>query len=171
MNHSLDLLEQADHLATRERKRPRQASLRRAVSTAYYAVYHLLTWEALLLIAPGAEEGTRLIMQRWFDHAGMFTACGLFSGETFLGPLARLAGSPPLPDLQRIARSFRELQQERHSADYDMASSWKRVKAGQQVRLTREAYSIWFRVRKQPQATIFALALLDPGRVQRERPR
>jgi len=36
-----DLLEQAKHLAIREKKRPRQASLRRAVSTAYYALFHL----------------------------------------------------------------------------------------------------------------------------------
>lgn len=40
-----DLLEQAGHLARRERKRPRQASLRRAVSAAYYALFHLLTSE------------------------------------------------------------------------------------------------------------------------------
>ncbi len=37
-----DLLEQANHLARRERGRPRQASLRRAVSSAYYALFHLL---------------------------------------------------------------------------------------------------------------------------------
>jgi len=43
-----DLLEQAQHLANRERKEPRQASLRRAVSTAYYALFHLLISEATL---------------------------------------------------------------------------------------------------------------------------
>jgi uncharacterized protein (UPF0332 family) len=42
-----DLLEQALHLANRERKGPRQASLRRAVSTAYYALFHLLISERL----------------------------------------------------------------------------------------------------------------------------
>jgi uncharacterized protein (UPF0332 family) len=40
-----DLLEQALHLAKREKKKPRQASLRRAVSTAYYALFHLLIHE------------------------------------------------------------------------------------------------------------------------------
>jgi hypothetical protein len=38
MPYAHDLLEQAKHLANREKKRPRQASLRRAVSTAYYAL-------------------------------------------------------------------------------------------------------------------------------------
>src|SRR5260370_10190 len=43
-----DLLEQARHLANRERKKPRLASLRRAVSTAYYALFHLRISEATL---------------------------------------------------------------------------------------------------------------------------
>lgn len=41
-----DLLEQAYHLARKEPKRPRQASLRRAISTSYYALFHLLISEA-----------------------------------------------------------------------------------------------------------------------------
>lgn len=42
-----DLLEQARHLANGERRRPKQASLRRAVSTAYYALFHLLIQETI----------------------------------------------------------------------------------------------------------------------------
>ena len=41
-----DLLDQADHLAAVESGRPKQASLRRAVSAAYYALFHLLAGEA-----------------------------------------------------------------------------------------------------------------------------
>ena len=37
-----DLPKDAYHLAGRGGKNPRQSSLRRAVSTAYYAVFHLL---------------------------------------------------------------------------------------------------------------------------------
>jgi uncharacterized protein (UPF0332 family) len=36
-----DLLEQAFLLLNKESKNPKQASLRRAVSTAYYALFHL----------------------------------------------------------------------------------------------------------------------------------
>jgi len=42
-----DLLKQAYHLASKERKNPKQASLRRAVSTAYHALVHLLIDEAV----------------------------------------------------------------------------------------------------------------------------
>jgi hypothetical protein len=48
MSYADQLLEQARHLAHRERKRPRQASLMRAVSTAYYAFFRLLISEATL---------------------------------------------------------------------------------------------------------------------------
>lgn len=42
-----DLLEQAYHLANLDSGEPKQASLRRAVSTAYYALFHLLIDETV----------------------------------------------------------------------------------------------------------------------------
>lgn len=51
MSLHTDLLKQATILATREPRRPFQASLRRAASAAYYALFHLLV-----------EEGTRLML-------------------------------------------------------------------------------------------------------------
>ena len=42
-----DLLRQARHLAAKEPRRPLQASLRRAVSAAYYSLFHLLVDEAV----------------------------------------------------------------------------------------------------------------------------
>jgi len=46
MGLAQDLLRQANHLATYEGANPSQASLRRAVSTAYYALFHLLIEDA-----------------------------------------------------------------------------------------------------------------------------
>lgn len=48
MAFAADLLDQAQHLAQREPKRPKLASLRRSISTAYYALVHLLIAEATL---------------------------------------------------------------------------------------------------------------------------
>ena len=42
-----DLLRQALQLVRKEPRNPKQASLRRAVSTAYYALFHLLISEAV----------------------------------------------------------------------------------------------------------------------------
>jgi len=65
-------LEQAKHLANREKKRPRQASLRRAVSTAYYALFHLLVHEATLNWRR-FEQGA--LLARFFEHGKMKSAC------------------------------------------------------------------------------------------------
>ncbi len=46
MSFADDLLTQAEHLANWESE-PTQAALRRAVSTAYYALFHLLIDEAV----------------------------------------------------------------------------------------------------------------------------
>ena len=56
-----DLLDQASRLAVQEPRRPRQASLRRAVSAAYYALFHLLVDAATrheVLITVGRVEAT-----------------------------------------------------------------------------------------------------------------
>lgn len=169
MSFAIDLLDQADHLASRETKRPKQASLRRSVSAAYYALFHLLTWEAASLVAANATELALQKIQRWFDHASMHAACGIFSANTLTGGLSNLAGNTPLPELQLVARAFRDLQEARHSADYDMTSSWTRLKAKQNIQIARDAFAAWTSVRKTPQAAIFALALLDLKRVQSER--
>jgi len=62
------LLEQAQHLVKREHKRPKQASLRRAISTAYYALFHLLISEAVLNWRR-AED--RVELARIFEHTHM----------------------------------------------------------------------------------------------------
>jgi hypothetical protein len=66
-----DLLEQATHLALRETKRPKQTSLRRSVSSAYYALFHLLVHEAASNAAPNSPSGLRGVAKRALGHAEM----------------------------------------------------------------------------------------------------
>ena len=55
-----DLLAQAEHLATKEHRRPSQASLRRSISASYYALFHRLVDEATrMLISRGQRNGIR----------------------------------------------------------------------------------------------------------------
>src|SRR5258708_1560887 len=65
------LLEQARHLAHREKTRPRQASLRRSVSTAYYALFHLLISEATF---NWKRADQRPLLARFFEHGKMRTS-------------------------------------------------------------------------------------------------
>ena len=64
------LLEQAQHLLRREKRRPKQASLRRAISTAYYALFHLLVFDAARVFLGSIKDQS---LQRAFSdpsHTG-----------------------------------------------------------------------------------------------------
>ncbi len=72
MSFHADLLEQARHLLRREPRRPKQASLRRAVSAAYYALFHLLVHESSQrLISGTAQARLRALTARAFEHGAM----------------------------------------------------------------------------------------------------
>ncbi len=67
-----DLLAQADHLAHVDKKKPKQANLRRAVSAAYYALFHLLIDESSCFLVAGKQrEALRHQLARSFDHGHM----------------------------------------------------------------------------------------------------
>src|SRR5580658_2808224 len=71
MAYAEDLLELARHLAL-EPTGARQACLRRAVSTAYYALFHLLISEATL---NWGRPELRSELGRFFEHGRMRSAC------------------------------------------------------------------------------------------------
>jgi len=137
-----DLLEQARHLAKLDRKRPKQASLRRAVSTAYYALFHLL-------VSDGASqwkiERQRSIFARSFEHRKMRGICKNCNS--------------PNADLQAVADAFVELQQARHLADYDYKKVFTRVEALTHINTVKNAFEQWNRIREQEIAEDFLLNL------------
>jgi len=76
-----DLIDQAEHLAGKEPRKPKQASLRRAVSAAYYALFHLLVDEAVAGLARGPGAGDlRDLLRRAFDHGEMRSVSGATRG-------------------------------------------------------------------------------------------
>lgn len=163
-----DLLEQAQHLSRRETRRPRQASLRRAVSAAYYAVFHLLTAESVAVIGVNLAPHFRAKAQRWFNHAEMKKVCQLFLTPAFTRP-SSLAGLVPSADLHIVARNFIRLQEARHSADYDTSSEWTRFSAQQMVQLARTAFKSWTAIKGSEEANLFILALLNWKNFESER--
>jgi hypothetical protein len=155
-----DLLEQARHLASKERTRPKQASLRRAVSAAYYGLFHLLTAEAA---RNWKWEAHRAALRRAFDHGRMKTACdgqrkelqGLIDGKSL--STDRLA---VVRRLHLVAETFVQLQDRRHLADYDLADSWTRTKTAEAIKAVEAAFEAWRAIRDEPEAQDFLLALL-----------
>src|SRR5258708_38531835 len=114
-----DLLEQAQHLARREPKRPKQASLRRAISTAYYALFHLPTTSA---VANWKRVGQRAGLARAFDHRRMRDASDRIASRQYIGQTAVV-----VTRLRAVAKAFTNLQQDRHAADYDSTRRWSRA--------------------------------------------
>src|SRR5271166_3079186 len=154
MSFADDLLKQAYHLANQERRNPKQASLRRAVSTAYYALFHLLIDEA---VGNWSILRQRSILARTFDHGKMKNVCE-DQVKNFYS-----SGSPASGlQLKNVAHTFVQLQQQRHIADYDNAFSWSRTNAIGALDLASAAFGDWRAIRAQDAAQDFLLQLFLP---------
>jgi hypothetical protein len=155
-----DLLEQAAHLARWDPRKPRQASLRRAVSTAYYALFHLLVREASARLV--TEPKLRIMIARVFDHGEMKRASAGFASGSLPPHIQEAAGTGVAvpPDLRLIAQAFSDLQVVRHLADYDLGRKWKRAESLKLVGQAERAFAAWERVRGQPIATVYLVALV-----------
>lgn len=102
---------------------PEEVQLRRAVSAAYYALFHLLSSAVAEQVSPDSPAGLRGRTQRALDHGQMASAAKSFSAPGrspanlpedigFAGPISA--------KLANVAGSFVELQQARYLADYDL---------------------------------------------------
>jgi len=151
-----DLLEQAQHLARREPKRPRQASLRRAISTAYYALFHLLTTSAA---ANWKQVGQRADLARAFEHSRMKDASRKIANRQF-----RRQAPAVVTRLIAVANTFIDLQQDRHAADYDSTRRWSRAEVLGQIHQAAIAFDDWKAIRKEQIAQDYLLSLLIKDR-------
>ena len=146
------LLDQALLLAKIDKTRPRQASLRRAISTAYYALFHFLT-------IAGSENWKkprqRAALARAFDHRKMKVACGRTSGRQ--SPHSDSASGK---HLRNVARTFVDLQELRHEADYDNSRVWTRTEVLEDIKLVRLAFASWHAIERETTAEDFLLQLL-----------
>ncbi len=129
-----DLFAQAEMLAKVDAKKPKQANLRRAVSSAYYAVFHFLVEESCRLVF-GTQHGQaayRHTLGRAFAHSVMKQACASFTGGTLKDAIVKglprnASGRYLIHDVIRnMARVFAEMQEKRNLADYDRRERFKR---------------------------------------------
>jgi len=148
----------------------RNISERRAVSAAYYALFHHINGGAAGLIAPNVSAKTNHRIQRWFEHAEMKKVCGRFLHTKLDQPLLDLIGNSASAELQNVARSFIKLQEARHSADYDLSYSLTTAEARQLILLAVGAMASWDQIASTPEANIFVLSLLMWKNWEKERP-
>ena len=148
---SQDLIAQARTLAMLEAGRPKQASLRRAISTAYYGLFHFLIEEATILVVGTGpvEERNRQLVGRAFVHGKMKALCKEFTKAAptdILQPFFKSARAASKTSMAAVAQTFIDLQDERHSADYDLAVSFSRTAAKNSHQRAQDAVSEWNRL-------------------------
>ena len=152
MAYADDLLRDAHHLAGRGGKTPRQSSLRRAVSTGYYALFHLLTADFVLNWRITYQ---RAVLGRMFEHRKMRQA----SYKSMGGSL-----TPVEVDLKVVIVSFAELQDKRNTADYDVARIWTRSDVEDTLDIAENAFHAWKRIRKDRVAREHLLTMFGARR-------
>lgn len=113
-----DLLAHAERLSVAARRRPHQADLRRAVSAAYYALFHAISGAAAdTLIGTTKlhrDSETWRRVYRSLDHGFARSQC-----------LAKTGSQIPAV-LRDVADTFVQLQELRHEADYDPKAAFLR---------------------------------------------
>src|SRR5882672_3162989 len=151
-----DLLEQAEHLANREAENPLQASLRRAISSAYYALFHLLIAES---VSQWGIADQRPQLARIFEHTKMNSA----STRVLNTNLFPFTGQDPaiVGHLKTVAATFCELYEHRQTADYDNSTHWSRneVLALIDIDRVREAFKSMESIRDVRIADDYLLSL------------
>jgi len=101
-----------------------EAQLRRAISTAYYAVFHALMQRAAMRFMGPEHETTAgyRLMYRSFEHGRVLQICRELSARTLSVAMRRDLGRQAISDImQEFARTLPDLQSQRHDADYDPA--------------------------------------------------
>ena len=131
---------------------PKQVHLRRAISAAYYALFHLLTTEAA---QNWKHQSQRNRFARMFDHGRMKTCSSKVSSRPLpIDP----AGISIATDLKLIADSFVSLQQARHTADNSKV--WSRAQVWEMIDQAERAMSAWMRIREKEIAQDYLFDLM-----------
>jgi hypothetical protein len=147
-------LEQPVQVVHKDREEPKQASLT-AVSTAYYALFHLLIDESF---SNWNETTLRSTLGRAFDHGSMKSGSNRISDSRIFP----FTGEDPevISKLKLVAATFVQLQDKRHVADYDNATFWTRTEALLQVKSAEQAFTILRSIRREPVTQAYLVSLL-----------
>lgn len=158
------LLEAANEFANHHiaQGRPRPIWLRRAVSTAYYALFHALCRQAAAHLAPNATREDQLRLARSFTHHALKEACEWIAGRRGNPPqhAGSLIGTLRNTGVDAVADAFCDLQEARHDADYDHLAPFDKATVLQHIRDAERAIATLARASEHDRQTFFALLAL-----------
>ena len=162
-------LHQARRLANLDPHRPRQGNLRRALSGAYYALFHFLIDQSSRFFVGGVRRRRefRRILVRAYGHGEMAAAARAFRGGSFPSLVIRTLGAVTVPvELRDLAQLFLDVQEQRHLADYDLAVSFLRADVIAIVDQVEKCIEAWTSLRIDPAAEFFLIYLLISDKIR-----
>jgi len=145
---------------------PRQVDLRRAISGAYYGVFHFaLTALADEFVGKTKRASSRYaLVYRSVDHRIFRDLCSEAKKPT---PAARYAPYLPKhgfgPHIQAFAAAAKDLQEWRHAADYDPQSNFTTYEARLAI-ASAESAVMRFRRETQERRRLFLTLFICPPR-------
>jgi hypothetical protein len=162
------LLEQATRLGKAPAAgRPRQVDLRRAISSAYYALFHFILASAADQIVGVTKRASREYSRvyRSIDHRSLRELCEEMQKATLparFQPHAPRSGFGP--NIAAFAAGFSDLQEKRHLADYDPLVREKLSDAQAAIRTARAAIVRFKRASAGRRKAFLSLLLFPPRR-------
>lgn len=182
-----DFRQLASRLAEADaRGRPRAIHLRRAVSAAYYALFHRLIDDATSAlfgrVEPVSTNNPRNtqtlrpdhVVARWFDHKQMRDVSDAFArpagARTPLRSLLMAGQDSFVPaELETLASYVIELQIARHAADYDRSHQLNRSDVRRIISKAERACVLCDRLSTHPMYRLYLLLLLGGEKLVRAR--
>lgn len=158
------LFDQADSLIASPGGAPRQADLRRAISSAYYGIFHAtLTAVADLFVGvtkrPTAQYG---LVYRSVDHRSLRALCSEIIKPTLPAKYAAYRPRGFSPNIKAFAAAVVDLQEKRHTADYDPMIRVKSSDALAAVRTARRAVRRFDQASRQQRDLFLTLMVFPP---------
>ena len=151
-----DLPTLADRLANPAPGDPEQACLRRAISTPTTRCFISLSRK--LCKAGAVRRRHCLGLERTLEHRNMRDVSGTIYQGSWKGWSTPRISVPA--ELKDVAKTFFDLQEWRHEADYDNAKTWTADDVRGKVARTRTAFQNWQKIRTDPATNEYLLSLL-----------
>ncbi len=165
MIKAFELLDEAERLAGAPSMQS-EATRRRAISTAYYGLFHSLTEAGATLIA-GAAGPLHTQASRSYNHALLRTVSERIWRERLDPPWDRVFPAPLSEEIKLVAFTIIELQAARSVADYDLGETIEIEFTLERVRSARRAAIAFAAIAGTDEARAFLLAILLSDRWSR----
>ena len=151
-----------------------EADLRRGISSAYYALFHLLIQETMSSVV--IDPSFRPKVARALQHGSMRSVCDKYNpakpdrqGQYIAQEGYGFPQQVITPEIRQVAATFIALNAAREKADYDDAVTVQHTEALTLAQQAEAAFQAWLTAQAHPSGTTFLQELLCRSIIKRER--